>query len=108
MIASIVHVLAMAVWFGGVVLLARVVLAGPGEEDLVHAVHGFGRISNPAIVITVVSGLVQLYREVGGELFTTSHGRVLLLKTVVVAAMIFVGMTARQLARVPAGAGAAS
>ena len=40
-IASIVHVLAMAVWFGGVVLLARVVLAGPGEEDLVHAVRGF-------------------------------------------------------------------
>lgn len=98
-IASIVHVLAMAVWFGAVVLLARVVLAGPGEEDLVHAVHGFTRLSNPAIVITVVSGVVQLYRQVGGELFSTSHGRVLLLKTVAVAAMIFVGMTAQQLAR---------
>lgn len=99
-LASIAHVLAMSVWFGGVVLLARVVLAGPGEEDLVHAVHGFGRISNPAIVITVISGLVQLYRQVGGELFTTGHGRVLLLKTVAVAAMLFVGMTARQIARV--------
>ena len=63
-IASIVHVLAMAVWFGAVVLLARVVLAGPGEEDLVHAVRGFGRISNPAIIATVVSGLVQVYRQV--------------------------------------------
>lgn len=98
-LASIAHVLAISVWFGGVVLLARVVLAGPGEEDLVHAVHGFGRISNPAIVITVISGLVQLYRQVGGELFTTGHGRVLLLKTVAVAAMLFVGMTARQVAR---------
>ena len=47
----------------------------------------------------MISGLVQLYRQVGGELFTTSHGRVLLLKTVAVAAMIFVGMTAQQLAR---------
>ena len=46
-LAGIVHALAMAVWFGGVVLLARVVLAGPGEEDLVHAVRGFGRISRP-------------------------------------------------------------
>jgi putative copper export protein/methionine-rich copper-binding protein CopC len=98
-IASIVHVLAMAVWFGSVVLLARVVLAGPGEEDLVHAVRGFGRISNPAIIGTVVSGVVQLYRQVGGELFTTGHGRVLLLKTVAVAGMLFVGMTARQIAR---------
>ena len=60
----------MAVWVGGVVLLARVVLAGPGEEDLVHAVRGFGRISGPAIVVTVVSGLVQLYRLDGGSLFS--------------------------------------
>ena len=84
-IAGIAHALAMAVWVGGVVLLARVVLAGPGEEDLVHAVRGFGRISGPAIVITVVSGLVQLYRLDGGSLFSEPHGRVLLLKTVFVA-----------------------
>ncbi|MGH9137930.1 MAG: copper resistance CopC/CopD family protein [Acidimicrobiales bacterium] len=97
-LASFAHVLAMAVWFGAAVLLARVVLAGPGEEDLVHAVRGFGRISNPAIIVTVVSGLIQLYRQVGGELFSSGHGRVLLLKTVAVAAMIFVGMTTRQIA----------
>jgi putative copper export protein/methionine-rich copper-binding protein CopC len=97
-VASILHVLAMAVWFGGAVLLARVVLAGPGDEDLVHAVRGFGRISNPAIVITLFSGLIQLYRLDGGELFSSGHGRVVLLKTVAVAAMVFVGMTARQIA----------
>ncbi len=97
-VASILHVLAMAVWFGGAVLLARVVLAGPGDEDLVHAVRGFGRISNPAIVITLFSGLIQLYRLDGGELFSSGHGRVVLLKTVAVAAMVFVGMTAKQIA----------
>jgi copper transport protein len=99
-VASILHVLGMAVWFGGAVLLARVVLAGPGEEDLVHAVRGFTRISNPAIVITLFSGLIQLYRLDGGELFSSGHGRVVLLKTVAVAAMVFVAMTARQLANV--------
>ena len=98
-IAGITHALAMAVWVGGVVLLARVVLAGPGEEDLVHAVRGFGRISGPAIVITVVSGLVQLFRLDGGSLFSEPHGRVLLLKTVFVALMLFVGLTARQVAQ---------
>ena len=98
-IAGIAHALAMAVWVGGVVLLGRVVLAGPGEEDLVHAVRGFNRISGPAIVITVVSGLVQLYRLDGGSLFREPHGRVLLLKTLFVAVMLFVGLTARQVAQ---------
>ncbi|MET0145430.1 MAG: CopD family protein [Ilumatobacteraceae bacterium] len=98
-IAGIGHALAMAVWVGGVVLLARVVLAGPGEEDLVHAVRGFNRISGPAIVVTVVTGLIQLYRLDGGSLFSEPHGRVLLVKTVLVAAMLFVGLTARQVAQ---------
>jgi len=82
---SIVHALAMSVWIGGVVLLARVVLAGPGEEDLVHAVRGFARLSNLAIGATIVTGIVQMILLDGGDLFGTSHGRVLLLKTVAVA-----------------------
>ena len=98
-IAGIAHALAMALWLGALILLARVVLAGPGEEDLVHAVRGFGRLSGPAIVVTVVSGLIQLYRLDGGSLFGESHGRVLLAKTVLVAAMLFVGLTARQVAQ---------
>jgi copper transport protein len=93
---SIVHVLAMSVWFGGVVLLARVVLVGPGEEDLVHAVRGFGRISNLAIGLTIVTGILQMILLDGGDLFGSSHGRVVLLKTVAVAGMIFVAVSARQ------------
>jgi copper transport protein len=93
---SIIHALAMSVWLGGVVLLARVVLAGPGEEDLVHAVRGFGRLSNVAIGATIATGIVQMILLDGGDLFGSSHGRVILLKTVVVAAMIFVAVSARQ------------
>jgi copper transport protein len=93
---SIIHALAMSVWVGGVVLLARVVLAGPGEEDLVHAVRGFSRLSNLAIGATIATGIIQMILLDGGDLFGTSHGRVLLLKTVAVAAMIFVAVSARQ------------
>ena len=93
---GVLHALAMAIWIGGVVLLARVVLAGPGEEDLVHAVRGFCRISNLAIVVTVVTGLIQTVRLDGGDLFGSSHGRVLLLKTVAVAVMLFIAIKARQ------------
>lgn len=95
-VVNVIHVLAVAVWVGGVILLARVVLAGPGEEDLVHAVRGFGRYSVVAIVVTVASGVAQLVRLDGGSLFDNGHGRVLLLKTVVVAAMIFLAISARQ------------
>ena len=48
---------------------------------------------------TVVSGLVQLYRLDGGSLFSEGHGRVLVVKTVFVAIMLFVGLTARQVAQ---------
>jgi len=93
---SIVHALAMAVWLGGVVLLARVVLAGPGEEDLVHAVRGFSRISTAAIGLAILTGIVQMVLLDGGDLFGSSHGQVVVLKTIVVAFMVFVAISARQ------------
>lgn len=95
-VMGVLHALAMSVWVGGVILLSRVVLAGPGDEDLIHAVRGFSRISTPAIVVTIVTGLVQMFRLDGGELFQSGHGRVVVLKTVVIAVMIFVAFSARQ------------
>jgi copper transport protein len=94
--AGIAHALAMAVWLGGLILLARVVLAGPGEEDLVHAVRGFARISTYALAVTIFTGFIQMYRLDWGEIFTSSHGRVLFLKAVAVGAMVFLGVAARQ------------
>jgi len=96
---GIVHALAMAIWVGGVILLARVVLSGPGEEDLVHAVRGFARISVIAIVVTIATGLAQMFRLDGGDLFNNGHGRVTVLKVVLVAAMVFIGLSARQFAQ---------
>jgi putative copper export protein/methionine-rich copper-binding protein CopC len=94
--AGIAHALAMAVWLGGLILLARVVLAGPGEEDLVHAVRGFARISTSALAITIFTGFIQMYRLDWGEIFTSSHGQVLFLKSIAVGAMVFLGVAARQ------------
>lgn len=96
MAVGVVHALAMAVWLGGLVLLTRVVLAGPGDDDLVHAVRGFDRISTPALLVTVATGVVQTYRLGAGELFTSGHGRVLILKGLVTAAMVFVGLATKQ------------
>jgi putative copper export protein/methionine-rich copper-binding protein CopC len=90
-----VHALGMSVWLGGLILLTRVVLAGPGEEDLVHAVRGFARIATPALWVTVVTGAIQLFQLDRGAL-DTSHGLVVIVKTLAVSVMVFVGVAARQ------------
>jgi putative copper export protein/methionine-rich copper-binding protein CopC len=92
---GLIHVLGSAVWFGGAALVARVVLAGPGEEDLLHATRAFSRMSTKAMVVVVVTGVAQMLR-LDGNPFSSSHGQVVLLKTVAVAAMLAVGLEARR------------
>lgn len=99
LLLGIAHALAMAVWLGGVILLTRVVLSGPGDEDLVHAVRGFARISVIAIVVTIGTGLAQMLRLDGSDLFGSAHGLWTVLKVLLVAAMVFVGLSARQFAQ---------
>jgi copper transport protein len=93
--AGAVHALAMAVWLGGLIMVTRVVLAGPGDADLVQAVRGFAKISAPALWATVVSGAVLLFELDRGHL-GSSHGLVLIVKTLLVSVMVFVGVAARQ------------
>ena len=93
--AGSVHAVAMAVWLGGLILLIRAVLIGPGEEDLVRAVRGFARLSAPALWATVLTGAVLLFELDRGHL-GSSHGLVLIVKTLLVSVMVFVGVAARQ------------
>ena len=95
LVVNIVHVLAVAVWLGGAVLVSRVVLAGPGTIDLIHAVKGFSRLSGPAIAVVIVTGVIETIRLVGGSLLSSSYGRVLVLKILVVIAMLLVTVKAR-------------
>jgi copper transport protein len=97
--AGVVHALSMAVWFGGLVLLARVVLSGPGQEDLVHATRGFGRLATPALGLTVVTGLIQMWRLDVDHMTNSGHGQVLILKVIGVAAIVFVGLETRKFVR---------
>lgn len=102
-LVSVAHLLGVAVWLGGAALVSRVVLSGPGEEDLVQATRVFSKISVPAMVLTIVTGLIQMWRLDGGNLFGSGHGRVLLLKSLAVAAMLAVSVAARQQATLRLG-----
>ena len=95
-VLSISHAAAAAVWFGGALIITRVVASGPGDSDLVDAIRAFNKVSMPAILITVVTGVAQMIRLDGGQLFTSGHGQVLLAKTAAVALMIFLAIATRQ------------
>ena len=95
-VAGGIHNLSVAVWFGGLILLARTVLIAPGDEDLVQALRGFSRLVTPLIIIAVVSGIIHLYQLNGSEIFSSRHGRLVVLKVCAVAGMIYIGGAARQ------------
>jgi putative copper export protein/methionine-rich copper-binding protein CopC len=95
---GIFHAWSMGLWLGGLALLARAALAGPGERDLLDAVRYFAKISPLLIVLTVFTGLVQVYLMDGAAIFTSSHGRLNVLQLVVVALMIWVMLVLRNFA----------
>ena len=90
------HMGLIAVWVGSIALIWRVVLHGPGGSDLVDALRGWARIATPLTVGVVITGVAQVARIDGISLINSGHGRVMILKTIVVAGMIFVSASVRQ------------
>ena len=91
-IFGIAHVLAIGMWLGGLLLLSRAVLNAPGEADLLNAVRGFTRISTILILISIGTGVMQVYLLDSFNIFSTGHGRLNLLKLVVVAGMAWISL----------------
>ena len=91
-IFGIAHALAIGMWLGGLLLLSRAVLNAPGEADLLNAVRGFTRISTILILISIGTGVMQVYLLDSFNIFSTGHGRLNLLKLVVVAGMAWISL----------------
>ncbi|MEN9803715.1 MAG: hypothetical protein RIS41_562 [Actinomycetota bacterium] len=94
--AGLFHNVSVALWIGGLAILVQAVLVAPGEEDLVHAVRGFTRLAPAFITIAVVSGMIHLYVLDGGAILASRHGRLIVLKSIGVAGMVYLGMLTRQ------------
>ena len=97
-IFGIFHAWSMGLWLGGLALLARATLAGPGDRDLLDAVRYFAKFSPLLIVLTVFTGLVQVYLMDGAAIFTSGHGRLNVLQLVVAALMIWLMLVLRNFA----------
>jgi len=99
-VVGVVHFSAAAVWFGGLVLLGTCVLPR-ADTGLLAAVPRFSSVAFTAMVIIVVSGMVQGWRQLGSlqAVGGTAYGRLLLAKVAVFLLLIAVAGRSRVLVR---------
>src|SRR5215510_183691 len=99
LVSDTLHVLAMACWLGGLVMLVAVVLVTPLPDGLRVAVNRFSSLALGAITVLVVTGAFQAWRQVGSleALRDTDFGRLLLAKLVLVAAIVVAAAFSREI-----------
>lgn len=94
--ADVIHLLAAAVWFGGLVLLAAAVRRHRRDDDPAAAGRVVGRWSRSATVAVLAvgaAGIALSWSEVRSldALTSTGYGRLLLVKIALVAAIAAIG-----------------
>jgi copper transport protein len=97
---GVLHFSAAAVWFGGLVLLGTCVLPH-ADEGLLAALPRFSSVAFTAMVVTVVSGVLQGWRQLGSvqAVAGSAYGRLLLAKVAVFVVLIAVAARSRVLVR---------
>lgn len=100
-----VHVLAAAVWAGGIVVLLAALRPATGTLEperrtalLVAALADFSALALGAVVLLALSGVVQTAEVVGGlgDLTATAYGRLALAKAVLLLALAGLGAAQRR------------
>jgi copper transport protein len=96
--ADAIHVLAMACWLGGLVLLLFVVLARTDPDELRQGINRYSALALGAIVALVITGSFQAWRQVGSfsALRDTDYGNLLIAKLVAFAALIVAAAFSRE------------
>jgi copper transport protein len=96
---DVLHLMAMAVWLGGLAVVVAALLRPAGAETtvLAGAIRRFSTIAACCIGVLVASGTYQAWRQVGtlAALTGTVYGRLLLVKLLGVGLLIALGYLAR-------------
>lgn len=97
--ADVAHTAAVAAWLGGLAILLFVVIPLVDDRDALESFTRFGRAATIAVPVIVGTGVIQTLRLHGGitTLFSQTHGRVLLVKILIVIAMLALANKSRQL-----------
>ncbi|WP_327686610.1 copper resistance CopC/CopD family protein [Streptomyces sp. NBC_00467] len=96
---AVLHLLAMAAWLGGLVALAGALYRAPaGTVIPAAAVARFSRLAFTAVIVLVVTGVYQSWRQVGSldALTTTEYGKLLILKVGAVVLVLAAAAFSRQ------------
>ncbi|MFF7467644.1 copper resistance protein CopC [Streptomyces sp. NPDC008092] len=96
---AVLHLLAMAVWLGGLPALLVVLFRAPAGQEIPSAVvTRFSRLAFTAVAVLVATGVYQSWRQVGSwqALSTTEYGRLLTLKVVAVVLVLTAASFSRQ------------
>jgi copper transport protein len=89
---DLVHLVAACVWIGGLVFMGLVVMRTATAQEQVAAAKAFAPVASRSVTALVVTGVLQTFRIDRGPaaLFTTNHGRLLILKIVLLGLMLYV------------------
>ncbi|MEU1556594.1 copper resistance protein CopC [Streptomyces scabiei] len=97
MTSSVLHLLAMAVWLGGLTALLTVLYRAP-ETLSAAVVNRFSRLAFASVTVLVVTGVYQSWRGLGSwSAFTsTAYGEVLVAKLVAVLLLLVAAAFSRR------------
>lgn len=98
LVADLVHVGAVGLWLGGLLVVLAVALPRAQPDELRRVVPRFSSIAFAAVVALVVTGVFQSWRQVGGldALTQTTYGHLLLAKLALFVVMVGFGYLGRR------------
>ncbi|GDY33173.1 copper resistance CopC/CopD family protein [Gandjariella thermophila] len=98
---DVVHLVAMAVWLGGLAAVGAALLPSGDLAAMRLALPRFSRTALVCVGLLLATGTYQAWREVGtpSALFGTTYGKVLVGKVVLAAVLVALGAAARRWVR---------
>ncbi len=103
---DVLHVVAAAVWVGGLFALVVVVPREGAEPEIVQrAIRRFSTLALAAVVAVGLTGVVRALSELSAvsQLWTTGYGRAILAKTAIFALLLGLGAVSRASIRARTG-----
>ena len=95
---DMLHTVSSAVWLGGLVAVIVCIAPSVSDDVAITVFDRFGRGANVAVPVIVLTGTAQTLNMHGGlgTILTSTHGRVLLVKILLVMVMLVLGNTNRR------------